>query len=235
MAYSTTWYHLDKNDVVLSAHQKRACFGSIINSHNFEKECKYLLYDFSNMEVTQEEARKYFLFLKSIPEFKELMPKSCTKMATEMKYKVDLHKYNGTKIFTMLTLIRAVVEDPEIVKEVISFSRKFKYSISNFSILKMCGSVHILNSNHWITYRVDKKNINKMFKTTLYWNKQEPCINTGLGRNIHTTFNYAEDGFAVRQSIDKKYIDSIKAEKDKPNKKVHNQKMYDSAYLQLGF
>ena len=235
MSYSTTWYHLDKNDVVLSAHQKRACFGSIINSHNFEKECKYLLYDFSNMKVTQEEARKYFLFLKSIPEFKELMPKSCTKMATEMKYKVDLHKYNGTKIFTMLTLIRAVVEDPKIVKEVISFDRKFKYSISNFSILKMCGSVHHLNSSHWITYRVGKKNINKMFGTTLYWNEQEPCINTGLGRNIHTTFNHAEDTYITKDSVELSDIKRIKNEKNKPAIKKEHKQRYDTSYLQLGF
>lgn len=235
MGYSTTWYHLDKNDVVLSAHKQMACFSSIINSHNFEKECKYLLYDFSNMQVTQEEARKYFLFLKSIPEFKELMPKSCTKMATEMKYKVDLHKYNGTKIFTMLTLIRAVVEDPKIVKEVISFSRKFKYSISNFSILKMCGSVHQLNYNHWITYRVDKRNINKMFGTTLYWNEQEPCINTGLGRNIHTTFNHDGDIYITKYPVKLSDIKRIKDEKNKPAIKKEHKQRYDTSYLQLGF
>lgn len=235
MGYSTTWYHLDKNNNVIKNFIARACFADIRKATEFTKDTKYLLYDFSNMQVTQEEARKYFLFLKSIPEFKELMPKSCTKMATEMKYKVDLHKYNGTKIFTMLTLIRAVVEDPKIVKEVISFSRKFKYSISNFSILKMCGSVHQLNSNHWITYPVDIRNINKMFGTTLYWDEQEPCINTGLGSNIHTTFNHDGDIYITKYPVKLSDIKRIKDEKNKPAIKKEHKQRYDTSYLQLGF
>lgn len=234
MHYSTTWYHLDKNDVVLSAYKQRACFSSIINSHNFEKECKYLLYDFSNMEVTQEEARKYFLFLKSIPEFKELMPKSCSQMAKDMEYKVDLHKYNGTKIFTMLTLIRAVVEDPEIVREVISFDRKVKYSISNFGILKLCGSVHTKNTNHWITMCVDKRNLDKMFKTQIYWDALEPCIKTGLGRNIYNTFVQDNEGYAVLQPVGQADINKVRAEKHKPKVAV-KQQQYETAVLQLGF
>lgn len=235
MSYSTTYYQLDKNNKILKEYQGVACFSGIIYQTEFHKDCQYLLYDFSNMKVTQEEARQYFLFLKSIPEFKELMPKSCKTMAGTAQYKVDMHKFNGTKIFTMLTLIRAVVEDPEIVRAVIQFDRKFKYSLSNFSILKMCGSVHMNNCGHWITNRVDKLKLQEMFNDKYYWNEPTPCIETGLGRNIHYTFNHHDNGFAVKNPIFQKDIDKVREEKNKPNKKVHTQKMYDSAYLQLGF
>lgn len=236
MGYSTTYYQLDKNNKFLKEYIGVACFSSITNGpHNFEKECKYLLYDFSNMQVTQEEARKYFLFLKSIPEFKELMPKSCSQMAKDMAYKVDLHKYNGTRIFTILTLIRAVVEDPKIIQAVIAFDRKFKYSISNFSILKMCGSVYQSNSNHWITQQVNKPNLTKMFRTREHWDSEIPCIKTGLGKNIFNTFTFNNEGFAVKNPVRETDIKAVREEKNKPNKKVHTQKMYDTAYLQLGF
>ena len=233
--YSTTWYHLDKNNKVLASYEAQACFGSITRPGTFEKDCQYLLYVFKGqMEVTQEEAQQYFLFLKSIPEFKELMPKSCSQMAKDMEYKVDLHKYNGTKIFTMLTLIRAVVEDPEIVREVISFDRKFKYSISNFGILKLCGSVHTKNTNHWITMCVDKRNLDKMFRTQIYWDALEPCIKTGLGRNIYNTFVQANEGYAVSQPVGQADINKVRAEKHKPKVAV-KQQQYETAVLQLGF
>lgn len=234
MSYSTTWYHLDKNNNIVEGYKGQACFSPITNTASFHKDTKYLLYDFSNMKVTQEEARKYFLFLKSIPEFTELMPPSCTAMAKTMQYKVDLHKFNGTKIFTILTLIRAVVEDPKIVKEVITFSRKFKYSISNFSILKLCGSVHMSNSGHWITMEVDKGNLDKMFNTRIYWDDLTQCIQTGLGKNIHNTFKFGNEGFATKNPVTRKDIEKVRDEKDKP-KKVVRQKMYDNMYLQLGF
>lgn len=235
MSYSTTYYQLDKDNKVLKEYIGVACFRDIISQYNFEKDCQYILYDFSNMKVTQEKARQYFLFLKSIPEFKELMPKSCSQMAKDMEYKVDLHKYNGTRIFTMLTLIRAVVEDPKIVREVIKFDRKFKYSISNFSILKMCGSLYMDNCGHWITNRVDKSNLPKMFNTRMHWDRPEPCIKTGLGRGIHATFGFSGDSFAPRNPVTSNYLKEIKAEKNAPKKVVVRQKMYDTAYLQLGF
>lgn len=232
MGYSTTWYHLDKNNKVLSNHVGQACFSYIRQKYNFEKNCQYLIYDFSNMKVTQEEARQYFLFLKSIPEFKELMPKSCKDMANSAQYKVDLHKFNGTKIFTILTLIRAVVEDPKIVQEVIKFDRKFKYSLDNFGILKMCGSVHMENSNHWITERINKPNLSKMFKTRIHWDDPKPCIETGLGSNIHATFNHAGDRYAVVEPVQQRHITAVREEKDKPAKPARKT-MYTTNTLQL--
>ena len=236
MRYSTTYYQLDKDNKVLKEYKGVACFGDITSDpHNFEKDCQYLLYDFSNMKVTQEKAQQYFLFLKSIPEFKELMPRSCKTMAETGKFRIDLHKFNGTKVFTILTLIRAVVEDPKIVRAVIEFDRKFKYSISNFSILKMCGSVYTSNSNHWITMQVDKSNLNRMFNTRKHWDSEIPCIKTGLGRNLFSTFIFADEGYATKNPVREADIKVVREEKNKPNKKVHTQKTYDSAYLQLGF
>jgi len=235
MYYKTTWYHLDKDNKVISEHVNKACFSAITGSNSFEGTCQYLQYDFSNMMVSTEEAYKYFLFLKSIPEFKELMPRSCTAMATSMKYKVDLHKFNGTKIFTMLTLIRAVVEDPEIVRKVLSFDRKFKYSISNFSILKLCGSVYSLNNNHWITMTVGKQTLEKMFNTRTHWDSESSCFTTGLGRNVHATFNCFGDGYAVKNPVSHHDIARIKAEKDSPKKQTVRKVQYDTTSLQLGF
>lgn len=233
MSYSTTYYQLDKDNEVLKEYIGVACFSDITSQYDFEKDCQYLIYDFSNMKVTQGEARQYFLFLKSIPEFKELMPKSCTKMAETMRYKVDLHKFNGTKIFTILTLIRAVVEDPKIVQQVVAFDRRFKYSISNFSILKLCGSVYTSNSNHWITMRVDKTNLNKMFNTREYWDSEIPCIKTGLGRKLFSTFIFADEGYATKNPVREADIKVVREEKDAPQKKA--MKMYDTTHLQLGF
>lgn len=232
MSYSTTWYHLDKDDKVLTKYEKRPCFSAIRDKSNFEKTAQYLLYVFKGqMKVTQEEAKKYFLFLKSIPEFKELMPKSCVEMARKQEYKVDLHKYNGTKIFTMLTLIRAVVEDPKIVKAVLKFDRKFKYSLSHFSILKLCGSVYQENSNHWITEKVTKENITKGFNTTMWWDDTTPCIQTGLGRHVHETFNHEGDGWM--SDIKEDYIKEILAEKGKPKVVTPKGKLYSYDTLQL--
>jgi len=235
MYYKTTWYHLDKDNNILSTWDNRACFSAITGNGRFEKNCQYLLYDFSNMVVSTTEAYKYFLFLKSIPEFKELMPRNCKAMATSMKYKVDLHKFNGTKIFTMLTLIRAVVEDPKIVREVLSFDRKFKYSISNFSILKLCGSVHQLNSNHWITMTMSKDNLEKRFNTRTHWDSEASCFITGLGSNVHYTFNCPGDGYAAKNPVSEKDIARIKAEKDSPKKQTVRKVQYDTTSLQLGF
>lgn len=213
MNYSTTWYHLDKDNKVLSSWKERACFSAICYKDNFEKTLQYLLYDFSNMKVTQKEAKDYFLFLKTIPEFKKLMPRSSGQMAESMQYKVDLHKFNGTQIFTILTLIRAVVEDPKIVHEVLTFDRKFKYSIPNFGILKACGTIHAQNVGHWITMRVDKSNLTKMFNNNKHWKDPLPCIKTGLGRNLHNSFVFANEGFAIRNIVDKKYLQELRDEK----------------------
>ena len=232
MNYSTTWYHLDKDNNILSTWNNHPCFSAIRDNTKFEKKAQHLLYVFKGqMKVTQEEAKKYFLFLKSIPEFKELMPKSCVEMARKQEYKVDLHKYNGTKIFTMLTLIRAVVEDPKIVKAVIKFNCKFKYSLSRFSILKLCGSVYQLNSNHWITEKVTKENVAKRFNTTLWWEDPVPCIQTGLGSHIHETFNHEGDGWI--SNIKEYYIKEILAEKDKPKVVTPKDKLYSYVTLQL--
>jgi len=156
-------------------------------------------------------------------------------MAETGNFKIDLHKFNGTKIFTMLTLIRAVVEDPKIVRAVLQFDRKFKYSISNFSILKMCGSVYQSNSNHWITMQVNKHHLDKMFYTKEYWNSDLPCIDTGLGKNIFNTFTFADEGFAVKNPVRETDIKAVREEKNKPKKAAVRQKMYDTTYLQLGF
>lgn len=233
MTYSTTYYQLDKDNKVLSEHKNKACFSNIVDTTYFEKTLQYLEYDFSNMKVTQKEARGYFLFLKSIPEFKELMPKSCKTMAETGKFKIDLHKFNGTKVFTILTLIRAVIEDPDIVRAVLQFDRKFKYSISNFSILKMCGSVYSSNNNHWITMQVNKGNLTKMFRNKEHWDSEIPCIKTGLGRNLFSTFTFANEGFATKTPVRETDIKAVRKEKDAPQKKA--MKMYDTTHLQLGF
>lgn len=212
MSYSTTWYHLDKNNNILSTWENQPCFSAIRNESNFEETAQYLLYVFKEqMVVTQEEAKKYFLFLKSIPEFKELMPSSCVEMARKEEYKVDLHKYNGTKIFTILTLIRATVEDPEIVRAVLKFDRKFKYSLDKLCILKLCGSIYQKNSNHWITERIHKNSVTEGFRSKVFWNSPTPCFATGIGTHIYDTFNHEDNGWI--NEIQEDEINKILAEK----------------------
>lgn len=230
MAYGVSWYHLDANNEVLSEHMNRACFAAIASNANFEHDCQYLEYDFGQkIAVSQAQATKYFHFIKSIPEFKELMPRSISQMVKSGRYKIDLHKFNGTKVFTILTLIRAVVEDPDIVSAVISFDRKKKYKLSNFSILKMCGSYYHSNSNHWITPRVDKTNLTTMFNNKGNWDSNTPCIETGLRRTLFHTFAFDNDSFAPRNSITEEYIEEVR-------QGITEQKQkYITASLQLGF
>lgn len=235
MTYSTTWYHLDKNNKVITEYIEQACFAPIKYKIGILDNCQYLLYDFSNMQVSKAQAYKYFLYLKSIPEFKELMPRNCKQMADTMKYKVDVTKFNGTKIFTILTLIRAVVEYVAIVEAVIAFDRKHRYSLSNLCILKLCGSVHQKNSGHWLTMRISKENVAKAFASHLYWDDPTPCSKTGLGSNIFNTFNNNGDGYAPRSPLYQKDIDAVRNEKDKLKKQKVQKVKYNTQELQLGF
>lgn len=222
----------DSEGNVVKNFTSQACFYQIKNASHFTDKTHSLSFTFSKgIRVTTDEATKYFLFIKSIPEFKSLMPQNCSKAVKEGKFTINLTTNNGTKVFTILTLIRAVIEDPLIVKQVISFDRKFKYSLSKFSILKLCGSVYKTNSNHWITDTIFRNNINKGFASREYWDSRDPCIKTGLGNNLFRTFMFENDGFVVKNPVTDNDIKVIHSENQKPKR----QKQPNNDFLQVDF
>jgi len=59
MTYSITYHHLDKNNNIISTQSNVACFSYIRFAGRFEINCRYLLFNFRNLKVTQKEATKY--------------------------------------------------------------------------------------------------------------------------------------------------------------------------------
>jgi hypothetical protein len=214
MTYATTYSLIDAKGKELQRHVRTACF-----SHNVgrceDPKTAFILYDFNNMKVTKLQAIKYFRFLKTIPEFQYVFEGNTIKGMVDTKlYKIDVRKHNGLKVFVALTLVRAVVEEWDIVKILGQFSTKFKYSISNLAIVKAVGAAYKKNSGHWLTASVHKDNIKKELNPDYLssWNAKPNFANTGLISKINATFQHKEDGYAPVTPITKTMVEEIAKE-----------------------
>ena len=214
MTYATTYSLIAANGKELQRHDRTPCF-----SHNVgrceDNRTAFILYDFNNMKVTKLQATKYFRFLKTIPEFQYVFEGNTIKGMVDTKlYKIDVRKHNGLKVFVALTLVRAVVEEWDIVKILAQFSTKFKYSISNLAVLKVVGAAHYKNSGHWLTASMDKKNFGKEMNPNYLddWNAPANFANTGLISRINATFQHLGDGYAPYSPVSKAMVENVAKE-----------------------
>lgn len=209
--YSTSWNILDKNKKVIDAQKGRACFASLVGARAFPDAAQYLEYDFSNYDTSLsiKDMYKYFLFLKSIPEFALGMPYDVLEMAETQKLRVDITKLNGIQLFSLLTVVRAVREDPAIVQDVLRFDPTVEYSWTKLGILKACGSIHHHNSGHWLTSRISVSNVNKSPTDKKAWDNKATAKETGLIRAVNESFQFSGDGFAPINPIKVSHVDAV--------------------------
>lgn len=224
VTYATHWNILDKEKKVIDAQKRRPCFADL--ARKFPDNAQYLEYDFTNYDksLTIHDMYRYFLFLKNIPEFAVGMPYDVYYMAENQKLVVDLEKINGLQLFSLLTVVRAVREDPLIVKEVLKFDHSKEYSWTKLGILKACGSLYKHNSGHWLTGNVSLPNVNKGIRNKTTWESPSTAKETGLIRMVNSTFGLSDDGYAVKIPIKQEHIDAVLAEgtpveKPKPKRK----------------
>lgn len=214
MKYATTYSLIDANGKELQRYNKVACFSANLNRCANPKTA-FILYDFNNMQVSKLLATKYFRFLKTIPEFQYVFEGNTIKGMVDTKlYKIDVRKHNGLKVFVALTLVRAVVEEWDIVETIAQFSTKFKYSISHLAILKAVGATHFKNCGHWLTAQVDRKNLAKELCPEYLsdWYAPANFANTGLIPKINYTFQHVGDGYAPMMPITKNNVKDIAKE-----------------------
>ena len=207
MTYNTYW-NLKRADGSIHEKHHYICFSQHLD-RAFPTEVVFFEYDFHNTDCDEATMLKYFKFLKAIPEFSHLIedPK---RMAKTRKYELDLTKHNGLQVFTALTLVRAVVEIPEIAKTIAKMSARFKYSLPKQAILRALGSVYIENGHHWLTMTVHKDSLNKpLIAYGDLWNADSPARTTGLQRGIHGTFMYPDDGYGCRKFVDMDLINAL--------------------------
>ena len=221
MAYRCDYHYYSKGNKECTSSLKNACF-SQVRHYNIPKNAYYFVYDFHNVskDLNKIHLRKYFTFLKSIPLFKELFPMTVKELVDTKKYSLNMHKINGLKAFAGLTLVRAVVDDAQIVKAVCKFSPKFKYSVSNFNILKMCGSAYMHNSGHWLTGIINKNSITDDNIDVDYgWNDETKFKHTGIICQLNNTFQKWNDGWRSNNPVNIKMIEDIAKE----NKTYYNR------------
>lgn len=245
MSYHTHWDLLDKNKKVVQEFV-RICFSNHLNQpfYEIDEETEedengwgginvvrngssklpphYFRYKFHNAKVTDEEMEKYFRFIKATPEFKHLMPKSIKQMVKAKAYTADLTQINGTQLFAILTVLRAVVEEPEIVRSVAKFNHRMKHAIPHLGILKAAGSSHSQNYHHWLHQWIDQHNLTKGINDEYehMWNSPQPALETGLVTGLHEVFQHPGDGYTrqhpVRADWADKMLEAQKAKQGKP-------------------
>ena len=217
MSYNTNWKHLDKDGKVVETFQGRACFACLMHKGAF-KDVQYLEYDFYNAHtsLTEQDLYRYFLFLKSIPEFAGHMPYDPLEMAQTKKATFDLTKINGLVLFAMLTVIRAVVEDPAVVKKVLEFDPTKEYSWTKLGILKACGDTYGENSGHWLHKNIHIDNVNYSPKAVSAWKSKTLAKTTGLVAKLHSTFEAENDGYMCNNPAREATIKAVLAEHIKP-------------------
>lgn len=199
MSYTTKWELLNAKKEVVHTFQ-RICFSNHTDTP-FHVNDHYFRYKFDNAVVSDEEMDKYFRFIKATPEFKHLMPRSIKQMVKDKTYTYDLTTGNGSQLFGILSLLRAVVEDPLIVRSVIRFDHKRKHAWSHLAIIKAAGSQHQQNSNHWITGRVSQPNLERGINDMDRWGSEIPAHETGLVSGLFDVFQWPGDGYYAADPI----------------------------------
>lgn len=240
MNYSIYYYLLDKNKEVTKAFEGVACFSGITSYRGLEKfkefNAQYILFDLKNKsdQLTTQQVYRYLLFLKNIPEFAPYMPYDVYKVATDLKITFDLTKMNGIILFSLLTAVRAVIEDPAIVDLVLAFDPEKEYSWSKLGILKACGSWHKNGDGHWLTQNIDLKNVNKTPASKAAWKSTIPAKETGLLTILHTTWMHVGDGYACNNPVIEKDIAAV-LNKTEKKVAVKKPKVVKEEALQLDF
>jgi hypothetical protein len=226
MDYSIDYYLLNDKKEVTKAFESVACFSGILVDRGKEKfrnfNATYILFSLKNKsnQLTTQQVYQYLLFLKNIPEFAPYMPYDVHKVATDLEITFDLTKMNGVILFSLLTAVRAVIEDPAIVTAVLAFDPEKEYSWSKLGILKTCGSFNRLGDGHWLTQNIDLKNVNKTPASKAAWGSQTPAKETGLLTILNNTWHHEGDGYTCRTPINDKHIKDVLNETDKVVKKV---------------
>jgi hypothetical protein len=215
MLYSIYYDLLNEKKEVTKAFDSVACFSAITNSKGAEvfteTKAHYLLFNLANKspQLSDEQVYKYLLFLKHIPEFAPYMPYDILKVSKDLKITFDLTKMNGLILFSLLTVVRAIIEDPKIVKAILKFDPEKEYSWDKLGILKACGSFYNGNIGHWLTQSVDLKNVNKTPAIKEAWKSTVPAKETGLLSIVHNTWQHTGDGFTSINPVKEKDIDDV--------------------------
>jgi hypothetical protein len=215
MAYSIYYELLNEKKEVKEAFDNVACFSGITNYKGkfafINNKAHYLLFNLKNksQELSDEEVYQYLLFLKHIPEFAPYMPYDVLKVSKDLKITFDLTKMNGLILFSLLTVVRSIIEDPCIVKAILKFDPEKEYSWDKLGILKACGSVHKVNEGHWLTQTIDLKNINKTPTTRAAWKSTVLAKETGLISLVHDTWQHDGDGFTCKIFVQEEDINDV--------------------------
>ena len=221
MDYRIYYYLLNEKKEVTKAFVDVACFSDILNhkgKETFEEvKAHYLLFKLHNKSgrLSDEDLYQYLLFLKHIPEFAPYMPYDVLKVSGELEITFDLTKMNGVILFSLLTAVRAIIEDPTIIKKVLAFDPEKEYSWNKLSILKACGSLYRENSGHWLTQSITLNNVTKTPATKAAWKSKVPAKETGLLSNIHITWQHEGDGYTARDTVKEEHLNAVLNETDK--------------------
>lgn len=202
MTYQTKWELLDKDKNVTKTFE-RICFSNHTDTPFYDVD-HYFRYKFDNTVMDDDKIEKYFRFIRATPEFTHLMPdtiKGIKQMVADKTYTADLTTISGIQLFGILTLLRAVVEDPAIVRSVIQFNPKMKHDMPHLSIIKAAGSRHQQNSNHWLTGKVDLTNLLKGINDQDKWDDIRSAKSTGLVPGLFDVFQHEGDGYYCMTNI----------------------------------
>jgi hypothetical protein len=215
MTYSIYYELLNEKKEVTKAFDNVACFSGITNRNGrdtfTETKAHYLLFNLANKspQLSDEQVYKYLLFLKHIPEFAPYMPYDVLKVSKDLKITFDLTKMNGLILFSLLTAVRSIIEDPCIVKAILKFDPENEYRWNKLGILKACGSLYRENDGHWLTQNMDLKNVNKTPATKAAWKSTVPAKETGLLCLIHNTWQNEGDGFICANPVKEEDINAV--------------------------
>jgi len=215
MTYSIYYDLLNEKKEVTKAFDNVACFSAITNRNGgvvfTETKAHYLLFNLANKspQLSDEQVYKYLLFLKHIPEFAPYMPYDVLKVSKDLKITFDLTKMNGLILFSLLTAVRAIIEDPAIVKTILKFDPEKEYSWDKLGILKACGAVYKESDGHWLTQNINLENVNKTPAKKAAWKSIVPAKKTGLLSLVHNTWQHDGDGYIAVPSVKEEHINAV--------------------------
>jgi len=211
--YSIDWDHLNSKKKCVKEFRKAACFSPL----NYEvaskfKDTKYIQFFLENRHgLDDAKLLHYYKWLYAIPEFKPMFLQTPAKILKDKYCLVDVTAHNGTRVFAFLTVMRAVIESPDIIENIFKFSLRKKYSWTKLGILKAVGSIFRESDGHWLSQQIDVGNVDKP-PHGVYWKRDKPCTETGLGRNLHESFMYVNDGWGAVNPVYKRDLIRIEQE-----------------------
>lgn len=173
MKYSVYFELFDRNEKLLKK-EHRVCF-SALNHYQGTKLIYYI-----NNKCTKEVTKQYLDTLCLIPEFKTLI-----NPRRYLIYKdtliINLTKINNLKLFTLLTLIRILQEQPNIVDLII----KLKLENDTPFIQTLLKNTYnkVENKAHWLCFYPKKVDFNHPA-----WINKTPASNNILLQGLYNMF-----------------------------------------------